>query len=133
MAGSSKKSVLQCGREEEQPSDANTMPHLAHVRGGLQNLNVTVTLQEDCGDGSSKASNDGNASPSLLILNSKNENIPNNDTGNQFEWHIEGVDGLGGDDNIFHMNAFYYLLKMWYCNNEYTSILLFQEQTMMSN
>jgi hypothetical protein len=38
-------------------------------------------------------------------------------------WHLVGVDGLE-DDALCHMNAFYALLKDWYCRKDYMAILL---------
>ena len=42
------------------------------------------------------------------------------------DWAIEGVEGLEGD-TLRHMNAFYVLLKDWFCQKNYTSILLTRE------
>ena len=38
-------------------------------------------------------------------------------------WTIEGVEGLN-DGEIRHMNAFYALLKKWFCGKEYSSAVL---------
>jgi hypothetical protein len=38
-------------------------------------------------------------------------------------WHLEGLEGLEGDA-LCHMNAFYALLKGWYCRKDYTAALL---------
>ena len=42
------------------------------------------------------------------------------------DWAIEGVEGLEGD-TLRHMNAFYVLLKDWFRQKNYTSILLTRE------
>ena len=41
-------------------------------------------------------------------------------------WAIEGVGGLEGDA-LRHMNAFYVLLKDWFVQKNYTSVLLTRE------
>jgi hypothetical protein len=38
-------------------------------------------------------------------------------------WHLEGLEGLEGDA-LCHMNAFYALLKGWYCRKDFTAVLL---------
>lgn len=43
-----------------------------------------------------------------------------------YDWQIEGLDGLAADQ-IQHMDAFYCLLKRWYAEKEYTSVLLTKE------
>ena len=42
------------------------------------------------------------------------------------DWAIEGVGGLEGDA-LRHMNAFYVLLKDWFVQKNYTSVLLTRE------
>ena len=42
------------------------------------------------------------------------------------DWAIEGVEGLEGDA-LHHMNASYVLLKDWFCQKNYTSVLLTRE------
>ncbi len=42
------------------------------------------------------------------------------------DWAIEGVGGLEGDA-LCHMNAFYVLLKDWFVQKNYTSVLLMRE------
>jgi hypothetical protein len=42
------------------------------------------------------------------------------------DWAIEGVERLEGN-TLRHMNAFYVYLKDWFCQKNYTSILLTRE------
>jgi hypothetical protein len=67
-------------------------------------------------------------SPSLLEYDTdapiKNEEEHKDITNtNPCIWRLGGGKGLEGDA-LCHMNAFYALLKGWYCQKDYTSVLL---------
>ena len=58
--------------------------------------------------------------PSLVLQDNKVQNVG---AGQSIDWVIKGVEDLDGNA-CNHMLAFYKDLKEWYCQRDYTSVLL---------
>ena len=89
------------------------------IDGSIDTAIASISTADDVNEASIPTADDENEA--------SKPTADNEDEDDMFtDWAIEGVEGLEGD-TLRHMNAFYVLLKDWFCQKNYTSILLTRE------
>ncbi len=136
MSSVSGDTSISCGEDSNSVlKKSDSMLHLAHIDGkNLHQMSPCIrdqkeilsVGQEPTGDGVKFFSNEGQADHNVANYHEAADNeeaTANEDRPCHFDhWSTEGLDEFDASQ-IRHANAFYTLVKKWYVEKVYTSIL----------